>query len=168
MAVYFDADFVPRARIIGADLSALARGFRTYRVPLTKSVDSVMVQHIIHQFEVGGEPPWEPHADSTVERRERQGTLGGYPQDILVETGTLFESATRKARWTITGDEAFFSNLPDRAEYGEFHMTGTTNMVARPFIQLTENELDEVQGVFGNWVDGIILTNWMRRIRRMI
>lgn len=167
MGLFFDVSTVPQSRLIGSAFGALAKGFRTYRVPLTKSVESVMIQHIIHQFEVGGEPPWEPHAESTEERRSRQGTLGGYPQDILVETGTLFDAAVAKARWTITGEEAFFSNLPTRAQYGVFHMTGTINMPARPFIQVTSEEMDEVQSVFGRWVDGEIITKWNRRVQNL-
>lgn len=165
--IFFDVDFIPRGRIIGAEFSMIAKGFRSFRQPLEKSVESAMIQHIIEQFEVGGEPSWEPLADATIERRSRQGTLDGYPQDILVETGTLFESATKKARWKITGDEAYFSNLPSRAEYGYFHLTGTNYMPARPFIQLTAKEIDEVQGIFGRWVDGIIITKWMRRTRHL-
>lgn len=153
--------------MIGRDLSVLAKGFRTFRQPLTHAVDTVMQQHIIEQFEEGGKPPWEPHAESTEERRSRQGTLGGYPQDLLIETGTLFDAATKRARWTITGDEAYFSNLPSRASYGFYHLTGTGNMPARPFIQLTDRDIDDVEGVFGKWVDGMILKNWMRRIRNL-
>ena len=165
MGISFNLDFIPGSRLLGRDFGILAAGFRTFRVPLTKAVDSVMTQHIIEQFEAGGEPPWEPLAESTTQRRARQGTLGGYPQDILVESGTLFEAATRRARWTITGNEAYFSNLPSRAQYGFFHLTGTGNMPARPFIQITNQEFDEVENIFGRWVDGLILTRWMKRIR---
>jgi phage gpG-like protein len=173
MGVLFDYTSIPGGRIIGREFSDLARGFRTFRVPLEKAVESVGIQHILHQFEVGGDPPWEPHAQSTSERRSRQGTLGGYPQDILVESGALFAAATAKARWTITGQEAFFSNLPERAAYGRFHMTGANLarggfMPARPFIQMGDQEIDEIQGVFGKWVDGVILTRWMRRIHRLV
>lgn len=167
MAVSFNVDFIPGSRLIGRDLGLMAAGFRTFRVPLTKAVDSVMVQHIIEQFEAGGEPPWEPHADTTSERRGRQGTLGGYPQDILVESGRLFGAVTRRARWTITGQEAYFSNLPNNAKYGFFHLTGTPKMSARPFIQVTNREVDEIQRVFGNWVDGVVLTRWMSRTRNL-
>jgi phage gpG-like protein len=165
MAIAFLPD-IPGARLIGSQMGVLASGFRTFRQPLEHAVDNVMTQHIIHQFEVGGEPAWEPLADSTVERRGRQGTLGGYPQDILVETGTLFESVTRRARWTVTGQEAYFSNLPNRAAYGRFHMEGTQNMPERPWIQITSQDIDEVESIFGRWVDGVILGSWVQRIRR--
>lgn len=167
MSFALDAEFIPSARMIGRSFGELAKGFRTFRVPLTHAVENVMIQHIIEQFEAGGEPPWAPHAESTQERRERQGTLGGYPQDILVESGTLFDAVIKKARWTITGDEAYFSNLPSRATYGYFHLTGTDDMPARPFIQLTNQEIDQVQDVFGRWVDAVILTKWMARIRHL-
>jgi phage gpG-like protein len=174
MGVLFNYTLVPSAHIIGREFGQLARGFRTFRVPLEKAVESVGIQHIIHQFEVGGDPAWEPHAESTVERRSRQGTLGGYPQDILVESGALFAAATAKARWTITGDEAWYSgNFPERVRYAPFHMTGANLarggfMPARPFIQMTDQDVDEIQGIFGKWVDGIILTRWLRRVQRLM
>lgn len=165
MGISFSPD-VSRSLIVGRELGALAVGFRSFRKPLTNVVDEVMIPHIIEQFETGGDPPWEPHADSTVERRARQGTLGQSPQDILIETGRLFDAATKRARWKIDSEQAFFSNLPSNAEYGYFHLTGTDSMPARPFIQMTDQQLDDAQTVFGNWVDEVIAARFLRRAAR--
>lgn len=169
-----DVEFSPSAQIIGRDLSNLARGFRTYRVPLRQSVDHVMIPAIAHQFEVGGDPPWEPLAASTVERREAQGTMGGEPQDILVETGTLFSAVTARARWTFTPDEAYFSNMPTRAEYGVYHQLGFGNargggfVPARPFVRGTDEDVDAVEDIFSRWANGMIIVNWLKRAQRFL
>src|SRR5215207_6343018 len=94
-----DVDITPNSRIIGAAFGAVARGFLTFRQPLEQSVRSVAIPSIVENFEVGGRPPWTPHSEATELRREREGTLGGEPQDILIETGRLFGDATRLARW---------------------------------------------------------------------
>jgi len=163
----FDVEFAPSARIIGRDLSAVARGFRTYRQPLRQAVDHVMIPAIAHQFEVGGDPPWEPHSEETIRRREREGTLGGDPQDILVESGTLFSAATRRARWQFTSDEAFFANLPANARYGRFHQLGE-GVPARPFVRASTEDVDAVEDIFQRWVSGHIIVNWLRRVRRFL
>lgn len=166
-----DVEFAPSARIIGRDLSALAAGFRTFGFPLRESVDRVMIPAIAHQFEVGGDPPWEPLAEATIERREREGTMGGEPQDILVETGRLFSAAVARARWTFTPDEAFFSNMPTRAQYGVYHQLGFASTQggftpARPFVRGGSEDADDVEDIFQRWANGLILVNWLKRARR--
>lgn len=163
-----DIDLHPSPRVMGASFGAVARGFRTYRRPLEASVRHVAMPAIQENFEVGGRPPWEPHAEATVERREREGTLGGEPQDILVETGRLLGAATRLARWSISGTEAYISNLPTDAAYGRFHQTGTGHMPARPWASLTTEDVDNIQDIFQKWRDGVIIMNWWRRIRRFV
>jgi phage gpG-like protein len=172
--VGLDIDLSPSTRIIGRDLSALAAGFRTYRLPLRQSVDHVMIPAIAHQFEVGGDPAWEPLAEATQERRDREGTLGGEPQDILVETGRLFSAATARARWSFTPDEAWFSNLPSQAEYGIVHQTGGHNartggfIPARPFVRGSTEDVDAVEDIFQRWARGLIIVNWLKRARRFL
>ena len=159
----------PSPRIIGASFGSIARGFRGYRRPLEESVRRVAIPAIIENFEVGGRPPWTPHAASTIERRSRQGTLGGAPQDILIETGQGFGDVIRLARWTITRDEAFISNLPDRSAYMRFHQTGADLarggfMPARPWAQMSTQEVDEVQDIFQEWRNDIIARSLWRRV----
>lgn len=159
------ATITPSSMVIGAAFGAVARGFRTYRLPLEQSVRSVAIPSIVENFEVGGRPPWTPHSEATEVRREREGTLGGEPQDILIETGRLFGDATRLARWTITSDEAFISNLPNRSAYGRFHQTGTEKMPERPWASLDTEDVDGIEDIFNRWRDGIILANMWRRTR---
>jgi phage gpG-like protein len=168
MTYRFDIDFVPTTRVMGASFGQVAKGFRTYRMPLEESVKRVAISGIAENFIVGGRPPWEPLSEETIRRRDREGTLGQEPQDILIETGTLFGDATRLARWTITGGEAYISNLPNRSWYGVLHQTGTSHMPARPWANLTTDDVDAMESIFNKWRDGIIIANWWRRIARLI
>jgi phage gpG-like protein len=165
-------DITPNSVVMGAAFGAVARGFRTFRQPLDQSVRSVGIPAIIENFEVGGRPPWVPHAETTVERRDRQGTLGGEPQDILIETGQLFGDATKLARWTITGQEAYISNLPSRSAYGRFHQTGADlarggTLPQRPWASMESDDVDRIEEIFARWRDGIFLANMWRRVRRI-
>jgi len=166
-------DVTPDSRIIGASFGAMARGFRTFRRPLEASVREVAIPAISENFEVGGRPPWTPHSESTQVRRAREGTLGGEPQDILIESGLLFGDATKLARWTITGDEAYISNLPSRSAYGRFHQTGADLarggfMPARPWASVNTDDVDRIEDRFEAWRDGIIARSlWSRVIRRL-
>lgn len=159
----------PNPMILGLRLSALAKGFSTFKVPLNESVRRVTIPSIIEQFEAGGKPPWEPLADSTIERRGRQGTLGGEPQDILIETGQLFGDAIKLARWNITTFSASFTNLPSRSAYGRFHQNGATEwksnaeIPTRPFVVLLPEDVDRIQSIFTAWASGLIITHWGRR-----
>lgn len=158
-------DVTPDSRIVGASFGGIARGFRTFRLPLEQSVRSVAIPGIVENFEVGGRPPWTPHSESTEVRRSREGTLGGEPQDILIETGRLFGDATKLARWSFSGDEAYISNLPNRSAYGRFHQTGTNKMPERPWATLTTEDVDGMEDIFQRWRDGIVLANMWRRAR---
>jgi phage gpG-like protein len=161
-------DITPDSRIIGASFGAIAKGFRGFSRPLEASVREVAIPAIQENFEVGGRPPWTPHSEATEVRRAREGTLGGEPQDILIETGLLFGDATRLARWTINRDEAYISNLPNRSAYGRFHQTGTEFMPQRPWATLDSNDADNIEDVFEQWRDGIIARSlWSRVIRRL-
>jgi len=132
-----------------------------------------MIPAIAHQFEVGGDPEWVPLSEETNMRREREGTLGGEPQDILVETGTLFSAATARARWTFSGDEAYFSNMPTRAEYGVYHQLGFDSqrggfVPARPFVRGSTEDVDAVEDIFQRWASGMIIVNWLKRAARFL
>ncbi len=156
----------PSTVIFASAYGRLARGFKTFRVPLEASVRRVMIPSISQNFEEGGRPPWERLSDATIERRDREGTLGGEPQDILVESGTLFGDALRFARWEIGRTTAIYTNLPSRSAYGRFHQTGTTNMPARPFVVIQEEDKDAIHHIFELWRDGQIIVNWSSRIRK--
>jgi phage gpG-like protein len=157
----------PSTAIFASAYGRLAKGFTTFRVPLEQSVRRVMIPSITENFVEGGRPPWEPHSDETIRRRDREGTLGGVPQDILVETGQLFGDAIRLARWDIGRTTAVYSNLPARSAYGRFHQFGASNIPVRPFVEIQAEDADNIARIFDLWSNGIIITNWSRRIRNL-
>ena len=158
-------DVTPDSRIMGAAFGAVARGFRTYRAPLEQSVRSIAIPGIIENFEVGGRPPWVPHSEATEVRRSREGTLGGEPQDILIESGTLFGDAVKLARWSFSSDEEYISNLPNRSAYGRYHQTGTSKSPRRPWASLNTEDVDGIEDIFNRWRDGIVLASLWSRAR---
>lgn len=163
--------FEPDLKIIGNRFGAMARGFRTFRVPLTASVRTVLIPSVTQNFLEGGRPPWEPLSEATLRRRDREGTLGGMSNDILVETGSLFGAATALARWTIGPQFATYSNLPAYAWYGELHQFGddkhNVKFPARPFAVMQDEDEREVFLIFQKWTSGIVVSNWGARIRRL-
>jgi phage gpG-like protein len=165
MPTEFKIDFLPPLAVLEFDLAKLAAGFRTFRVPLTTSVDRVLIPSILENFEVGGRPPWQPLSDETIARRERQGTMGGlFGSDILVESGELFGAMSHRARWKITGHEASISNLPNAAWYGMLHQGGddffNVNFPARPFAVMQREDQERIEAIFAAWVGGIVTVNW--------
>src|SRR6266498_896084 len=148
----------------------IAAGFRTFRAPLERSVRLVMIPSIEENFIVGGRPPWAPLSEAKLKKRLSKGTLGGFSNDILIETGTLFEAATRLARWTITPYSAAFSNLPSRAWYGKLHQDPSNYRVdfpARPFVVMQGEDLVAITAIFREWTDGVIRGNWLSTVRRL-
>jgi phage gpG-like protein len=168
MPTEFKIDYVPPLAVLEFDLAKLAAGFRTFRVPLTKAVDRVLIPSILQNFEEGGRPPWQPLSEETIARRERQGTMGGlFGSDILVESGQLFGAMSHRARWTITGHEASISNLPNAAWYGMLHQGGrdffNVDFPARPFAVMQRDDQVRIEAIFSAWVEGIIIVNWNKR-----
>lgn len=167
----FKIDFVPPLAVIGAAYGRVAAGFRTFRVPLTVSVERVLIPSILENFQEGGRPiPWEPLSEETQARRERQDTIGGlFGSDILVETGRLFGAMGSKARWHIDGREAYISNLPNSAWYGALHQGGddffNVNFPARQFAVIQREDEEAIVKIFDSWIAGNVITNWSRKNR---
>jgi phage gpG-like protein len=162
-------EFRPHPEVIARDFGEIAKGFRTFRVPLTASVRQVMIPSITQNFEVGGRPPWERLSDETIRRREREGTIGGFSNDILVESGRLLSAMDAFARWTIPRETAFISNLPKRAWYGKLHQWGNerynVKFPARPFVMAQDEDIAAIHSIFHAWMNGVVVSNWRIRIR---
>jgi len=108
--------------------------------PLYRQIGDDLEDRIIpHQFESeGGESGgWAPLEKSTVDQKRR--TVYGTPK-ILQRTGDLYLSLISKGKsegavWKINAKSAEFgSSLP----YGGYHQAGTTKMVKRPPLDISE------------------------------
>lgn len=139
---------------LARDLDVLARSTRTgTRDLLTRAVDEVARPAFAHQFQVAGEPPWEELAESTLERRERQG-LGDRP---LIASGQGMAAALDRDRWRITRTEATYpgAGWSGPGDYIRHHQEGTDDgLPARPFVRLTDQDARRLDAVGLAWLDG--------------
>jgi phage gpG-like protein len=110
-------DFRPSIGLVAKNLNALAFELESFKEPLTRSVERVIIPSIRTNFVSGGRPAWEPLAPETVARR---GAIG----PILIRSGALESAATSKDIWTITKQAAVVKSLPADVWYGVLHQGG--------------------------------------------
>jgi phage gpG-like protein len=140
---------------VARDLHRLARNVHVdTRGLLIRAVDEVMRPSIEENFAADGRPPWEPLAESTMERRERAGYT---PDDPLTASGAGKRSATAKARWRITADRAEYSgaSFPESTWTMALHEIGESDghFPARPYAVVQDEDADAMGRLAGNWFD---------------
>jgi phage gpG-like protein len=127
--VFGGAAFNVQARILANDVDKLGVDIRSFRVPLRRSVEQVMIPSIATNFAVGGRPRWQPLSIGTVENR-------GSAEPVLIRTGKLRRVATQKNMWSYftgtIGREVNYvefdqSQLEKSAPYGVFHQYGAAS-----------------------------------------
>lgn len=137
-----------------ADLELLAVRLESAKEPLTQSVEEVLAPSIRTNFEVGGRPAWAALADTTIYNR-------GGSDTPLIYTGALEERVSAPEAWTVTRDTASFNSMPDDVWYGVIHQEGTSDdretIPARPFLMFQPEDEDRVEGIFGKWLDKLIV-----------
>lgn len=117
--VGLDFDFEPTIGLVAKAMDRLGTDIQSFREPLTKSIQTVLMPSIAQNFSAEGRPePWEPLAPYTVERRNYQA------HPILKRTGTLKKVASSFNIWTITKTSAVITSLGSRAWYGSLHQAG--------------------------------------------
>jgi phage virion morphogenesis protein len=161
-------EFDPPLERIQDDLDEIGRDLSNMRTPLRESVQRVVIPSIDANFQLGGRPPWTPLADSTTERRIRQGT----GLKILQETGKLRETATQFSRWDIGTDEAHIGNWPANVKTraavaeggasraGKFR---TSEIPARPFLLIQDTDAEQIDEIFLDWMERRARGTWTRR-----
>src|SRR5882757_1225652 len=127
--------FSPSIGFIASRLAKLDLDIRSFRVPLTRSIQQVMIPSIRKNFEsesarnapgAGGD--WEPLSDFSLEMRDRglvrfdRGGASG--SKILDSTGALKRKATQLNLWTIDREKAEVQDLPDSVWYGKVQQSG--------------------------------------------
>jgi hypothetical protein len=121
---------------------------------LAEVVDRVARPRIERNFETdsAGLEPWEPLAESTVERKGSE--------EILTDSGRLERAAPARARWSIDRHQAVLrgSSLPEGAWYGQLHQHGSeafdVAFPARPWgVLATPEDADAAADVAGDWFD---------------
>lgn len=145
--VTFSGEFARDALILANDLEDFSQyGIRSFREPLVKSVRSVVIPSIRKNFAVEGRPAWAPLAPATVLDRGASGP-------ILDRTGRLKRVATQFNIWSYTRDSATITGLDSRVKYAKYHQGGTRKMPARPFVMLQNEDEEEIERIFYEWLD---------------
>lgn len=150
-------DMFPAASVLVDDFDNLSVDVRSYKEPLKRSVQKVISPAIRDNFDseggaVGG---WTPLTDATVMQREYYGFSAG---PILDRTGTLKKAAQQLNIWHIDTEQATLDNMPSRvAAYAFIQQFGGIGgrgafIPARPFLAITEDEVDAIVGVFQDWL----------------
>lgn len=167
-AGYVTLEFDPPLERLRDDLRQIDRDLSNMRTPLRESVRQVIIPSIDANFEAGGRPPWTPLAQSTTDRRIRQGT----GTRILQETGRLRQTATQFSRWDIGTDEAHIGNWPANvktraavAEFGAERSGGSRSVRVppRPFLLIQDRDADQIDEIFLDWMERRARGTWTRR-----
>jgi phage gpG-like protein len=144
------------ANLLGRDLNRLAVGVHTgTRGLLERAVDEVVRPSIESNFQAGGRPEWEPLAEATLQRRERQG-LGSRP---LAATGRGLDAVLSRQRWAISRTEATYpgAGWSGPGSYIRHHQQGTDDgLPARPFLALQPEDERALDRVGLSWLDGTL------------
>jgi|SRR5262245_38063962 len=120
-------DFKPSLGIIARDLDRLGLDIRSFREPLKRSVQQVMIPSFHQNFELGGRPTWPELSERTLQRHAEEGGSGR----PLVKSGLLERVATQLNIWTITQNTASIRGLPPKVWYGNLHQQGYGTFGAR-------------------------------------
>lgn len=111
-------EFKPSLGIVAKNIDKFAMDIRSFREPLKRSVQQVMIPSFKQNFTVGGRPErWQGLSKSTITRRGSTGP-------ILVRSGKLRRGVTTLNIWSITPSAATIRDLPSRIWYGKVHQAG--------------------------------------------
>jgi phage gpG-like protein len=145
------------------DLGEIRRDLKDASEPLFNSVVRVAIPSLAKNFAAQGRPPWIPHVDATRLRRIERGHA---PDPTLIETGRGMGLILSPARWRVGNRRAVFGNLPGSVWYMGLHQSGAVDlsrnwsMPARPWSLWQEQDANDIQDIFGDWLDAIIARKW--------
>jgi phage virion morphogenesis protein len=161
--------FDPPLAVIKRDLDKLGVDIRSFREPLKRSIQKVIIPSIQKNFDAGGRPAWAPYADSTIEFHEMLNE--DLSSSMLVKSGALKATMSFLSNWTISTTSATLTDLPQRVWYGKVHQAGgkggkaghTGVIPARPFVMFQDEDGTAITEVFAQWLDERIMKNWGRK-----
>lgn len=121
-------------------LAALADHAQNLR-PVMRRIAGVMHDAVEQNFEAEGRPDaWATLKPSTIRQRERKGY---WPGKILQRTGGLAASISEY----YDDSQAMVGT---NKEYGPYLQLGTSEMEARPFLTLTDEDLGDIIDLIGD------------------
>ena len=154
-----DVSFDPSPLVIAAAFDKMSLDIRSFKEPLKRSVQQVIIPSIRKNFESGGRPRWAPLVTDTETIREYYGFSSGPP---LIRSGLLQRAATQLNIWTIDTQQAYVNDLSaaqgGRVWYGVLQQNGFVGgygakTPARPFLMIQEEDTVEIEEVFLTWVE---------------
>jgi phage gpG-like protein len=184
--------FSPTIGIAAGRINKFGMNIKSFREPLKRSIQKVIIPSIRRNFDEGGRPAWVPLADATIELRQSlHGSSGSGP---LVRTGQLRSTMSQFNIWDVNDQRAILAHLPSKVWYGAIQQAGygqrgkkvaknkarayltdlvdraesgggvgmNVNIPARPFVMLQENDLDDIYQVFGDWLEERWADAWPR------
>lgn len=164
--VTVDLYFQPSVGISARKMDKLRLNIKSFREPLKRSIQQVMIPSIRQNFDSGGRPAWEPLLSNTIANK-------GGDDRPLIRSGALRRTMGYMNIWTIDSEKAMITDLPDRIWYGKVHQAGlggtaegfddevTKKRVnlgddgaipARPFVVLQREDADAIDRVFNEWL----------------
>lgn len=191
-----DLKFEPSAGIMARRVDKLGLDIRSFKEPLKRSVQQVMIPSIQLNFIMGGRPPWEPLSEQTVARKGNS--------KILIDSGALAKQMGYLKIWTIDREKAFIADLPEKVWYGKVHQAGASFSVkyksvgaidfgaikqalpwatregstfpssgqgaipARPFVMIQPDDEEEIEEIFDQWLGERIARAGLGRSRRTV
>lgn len=182
--------FEPTIGIAAARIAKLGVDIRSFRVPLKRAIQQVVIPSIQTNFQVGGRPAWEPLSDYTLKRRAADGVGGDAP---LVRSGKLKRTLSYYNIWTVTSTMAILADLPEQVAYGGIQQAGYEGqgggrrikvkgrkpldvldeaignaapsqvvppIPARPFVMLQPEDEDKITEIFIEWLGERVVAAW--------
>lgn len=113
LEIYFEPAMIISARKV----DKLGLMIRSFREPLKRSLQRVVIPSIKANFAAGGRPRWTALAERTVNNR-------GTAEPILIRSGALSKVMGQLNIWTIDIEKAFIKDLPGSVWYGKVHQAG--------------------------------------------
>ena len=117
--------------------------------PLMKNIAGIFAYSTEENFKEEGRPKWQELAETTKKQRKKRGT---YPGLILQVTGQLASSVN-----TYYDDDS--AVIGSNLDYAAIHQLGgqagkglKAEIPARPYLQLTDDDLEEILKMCGLFV----------------
>jgi len=158
--------FEPSIGIMARKYDKLGASIKSFRVPLKRAVQEVVIPSIQVNFHKSGRPRWPDLAESTWRQK-------GSGEKALIRTGALMRRMAQVGIWQIDTEKAMITHMPEDVWYGALHQAGhgtyegffdpvkraTVNiggegaLPARPFVMLQSEDLPKIDLIFVEWVN---------------
>lgn len=114
-----DLKFEPSVGIMARKVDKLGLDIRSFREPIKRSIQQVIIPSIRRNFDEGGRPAWEPLTDQTIARK-------GGDERPLIRTGALRRQMGYFKLWTVDQEKGLLADLPADVWYGKVHQAGAS------------------------------------------